>query len=545
MKFSHIVYAFPVVLFLVLAGLSLSLHRQISALNASADLRYDSYLIANEFRQSSADLTRLARTYCTTGGEENYEEQYFAILDWRGGKTARPSSFAIRPGEVIDQATIMKDDLHFSEEELGLLAEGAKNSNDLVSTEVKAMAAIKGFESDGRTPYAGTEPAQEMAMRTMFDVKYHADVASIIKPVNQFFVALDKRTEVEKNQHMAGAKFSMQLIIGCIISLAISILLAVRVNRKTLVVRLSAIVKNLASVSQQVSQGSTQVSSSSQSLAKGAIQQAASFEETSASLEEMSAMTMRNADSAGRTKELSDQTRAAADTGAADMTEMKLAMDDIKASSDDISKIIKTIDEIAFQTNILALNAAVEAARAGDAGSGFAVVAEEVRNLAQRSADSAKETASKIETSVQKSEHGVNISEKVAESLSEIVEKARSMNVLVAEIANASVEQTQGISQVNAAVSEMEKVTQTNASSSEETAAAAEELSAQAISMEEVTEELNQLIGGSNSGDAVRPAVSGQAGQAHSSFQVPASDPFDRAVNDVSDGSEQRAVHWN
>jgi methyl-accepting chemotaxis protein len=261
----------------------------------------------------------------------------------------------------------------------------------------------------------------------------------------------------------------------------------------------------------QMSSAAAQVSISSQSLSDGASSQAASLEETSASLEEMAAMTKHNAESALQAKEVSHQTRAAADTGVADMAAMKQAMDAIKASSNDISKIIKTIDEIAFQTNILALNAAVEAARAGEAGAGFAVVAEEVRSLAQRSAQSAKETATKIEDSMRKSDHGVEISNRVAKSLGEIFEKARQMDTLVAQIATASQEQTQGIGQLNVAVSQMDNVTQGNAATAGKTATAAEDLTALAASMQMTTSELHQLIGGGTP-DA-RPVLATVTGQ--------------------------------
>ncbi len=246
----------------------------------------------------------------------------------------------------------------------------------------------------------------------------------------------------------------------------------------------------------QVASAAAQVSESSQSLAEGSSEQASSLEETSASLEEMSAMTKRNADSAHQAKELSNLTRTSADTGAAHMEEMRQAMDAIKASSDDIAKIIKTIDEIAFQTNILALNAAVEAARAGEAGMGFAVVAEEVRSLAQRSAQSAKETAAKIEDAIRKSETGVTISGSVAAALSDIVDKARRVDTLVAEIAQASKEQSQGIDQLNSAVGQMDKITQSNAGNAEETAAAAEELNAQSAAMREAVGGLEVLLRG-------------------------------------------------
>jgi hypothetical protein len=258
---------------------------------------------------------------------------------------------------------------------------------------------------------------------------------------------------------------------------------------------LNAIAAQLNNGSSQVASASSQVAAASQSLAEGASEQASSLEETSASLEEMSSMTERNADSAESAKTLASETRAAADAGAKDMEEMSSAMADVKAASDNIAKIIKTIDEIAFQTNILALNAAVEAARAGEAGAGFAVVADEVRSLAQRSAQAAKETAEKIENSIQKSHRGAQISEKVTASLSQIVVKARQVDELVGEIAAASKEQAQGIIQVNVAISQMDKITQSNAASAEESASASEELNAQAAALKGGVAELSQMVG--------------------------------------------------
>jgi methyl-accepting chemotaxis protein len=206
-------------------------------------------------------------------------------------------------------------------------------------------------------------------------------------------------------------------------------------------------------------------------------------------------MTKRNAENALKANDLAKQARIAADKGVGDMQTMSTAMEAIKVSSDDIAKIIKTIDEIAFQTNILALNAAVEAARAGEAGMGFAVVADEVRNLAQRSAQAAKETAAKIEGAISKTGQGVDISSKVAQALNEIVTKARQVDELAAEVASASREQTQGITQINTAVGQMDKVTQSNAANAEESAAAAEELNAQALTMKDSIHDLLQLVG--------------------------------------------------
>ena len=259
--------------------------------------------------------------------------------------------------------------------------------------------------------------------------------------------------------------------------------------------RLAEIVHQVAEGSQRVNESGNSVSSASQSLAEGASDQAASLEETSASLEEMSSMIKRNADNSTRANELAKQARRAAETGATDMQGMSQAMKDINVASDEIAKIIKTIDEIAFQTNILALNAAVEAARAGEAGMGFAVVADEVRNLAQRSAQAAKDTASKIEGAIDKITQGVGINVKVGQVLDEIVSKARQVDELVAEVATASEEQSRGITQVNLAVGQMDKITQSNAANAEESAAAAEELNGQAASLKDSVMELLQLVG--------------------------------------------------
>jgi len=270
---------------------------------------------------------------------------------------------------------------------------------------------------------------------------------------------------------------------------------------------LGHLAESLGQISESLTGSAGQVSSASQSLADGSSNQAASLEETSSSLEEMSSMTKRNAENAQKANELAKQARTAADNGVGDMQAMSAAMEAIKVSSDDIAKIIKTIDEIAFQTNILALNAAVEAARAGEAGMGFAVVADEVRNLAQRSAQAAKETAGKIEGAISKTGQGVEISRKVSATLNEIVTKARQVDELVAAVAAASREQTQGITQVNSAVGQMDKVTQSNAANAEESAAAAQELNSQAATMKQNVEELLQLVGGV--GEAVNESVKG------------------------------------
>lgn len=237
---------------------------------------------------------------------------------------------------------------------------------------------------------------------------------------------------------------------------------------------------DINAAAEQVAVGAGQISDSSQTLSQGAEEQASSIEEVTASITEMAAQVKQNAANANQANELSLMAKGDAVKGDGQMKEMLKAMHDINESSSNISKIIKVIDEIAFQTNILALNAAVEAARAGQYGKGFAVVAEEVRNLAQRSASAAKETTTMIEGSIEKVDAGTKIANNTAQALNEIVESIAKAAELVGQIAAASKEQANAIAQVNQAVEQVSQVIQTNSATAEESASASEELSSQA-----------------------------------------------------------------
>lgn len=319
-----------------------------------------------------------------------------------------------------------------------------------------------------------------------------------LRPINEASVALAQLADRNLTIRMTGDYLGDHAAVKENLNRAAEAL-------ETALVRVSEVTRQVASSSGQINEGARQV-------AEGANSQASSIEEISASLEELSAMTSQNADNSNQVNGMAAGAAESAERGRATMQEMQAAIDAIAASSAETAKIVKTIDEISFQTNMLALNAAVEAARAGDAGRGFAVVAEEVRALAMRSAEAAKTTSRLIEESGKNAASGVSISQNVRAALDEINDSTTKVRSLIGEIAAASKEQAAGISQITTAVDQMNRVTQENAANSEESSAAASDLDTQ-------IERLASLVGQFTVGESadraptttVRPSVAGPA----------------------------------
>ena len=312
------------------------------------------------------------------------------------------------------------------------------------------------------------------------------------------------------------------VLTGVGLAIGFGILIAFLIVRST-GAALRASVRTLKDGAHQVTSASTQVASASQSLSQGAAEQAASIEETSASMEEMASMSRQNAENSRHAESLIRTVDTRVNESNQSLGAMVNSMTAIKESSNNISRIIKTIDEIAFQTNILALNAAVEAARAGEAGMGFAVVADEVRRLAQRSAEAARNTADLIEQSIVRSNEGAERVEQMAGSIRSITDAVGEVRHLVEAVSTASQQQAQGFDQVSQAIAQMEKVTQTNAATAEESAAASEELNAQAEASLVAVDEIAQLVGGNQTSAVIAPSSAKTGGRAGGSLHA-----FDR-----------------
>ncbi len=336
----------------------------------------------------------------------------------------------------------------------------------------------------------------------------HADEASetTLKNVSPIMDAIQKNASEFGQAHAERQRAAVQeaersIARSQLMSLALAILVLMAGGAgfwvaTGLVAKLHGIANSVSSGAQHVASAASQVSSSSHSMAQAASEQAASLEETSASTEEISAMARRNTENSQSAAEIVAKSEAKFAATNQALDQMVNAMSEINGSSDKIARIIKVIDEIAFQTNILALNAAVEAARAGEAGMGFAVVADEVRNLAQRCAQAARDTTALIEESINRSRGGQSKVNQVASAIREVSAEAGKIQTLVEEVRLGSTEQSRGLEQIGKAVVQIEQVTQVASANSEENAAAAQELMRESEGLKAVVAELSALVYG-------------------------------------------------
>jgi methyl-accepting chemotaxis protein len=406
-----------------------------------------------------AGTARARMLLFTTGGISIVVILLAGVFCGRG--FARPITEMARTAEEIAAGNLDRDVSYRSGDETGQLADAFRKVRgtivELNSETKKLVTAVRAGQLEVRSD------------ATRFDGCYRELVDGINRNMDAFCAPVNEAVRVmgalasgDLRSRMDGAYEGDFKKLGDSINTAVS-------NLDDTMTRVSQTGNLVAGVSVRTHEGS-------QSIAQAATEQASALEEIASSLEEMTSMTRQSADNAKQAKLLSGQARDSAEKGTSSMTRMTEAIHRIKQSADEQAKIIKTIDEIAFQTNLLALNAAVEAARAGEAGKGFAVVADEVRRLAQRSADAARTTSKMIEDSVSGALNGVELANEVANVFNEIFTNAEKANDLTSEIAAAVAEQAKGIEQVNAAVTQFDKTTQQTAESSQESASIAEEL---------------------------------------------------------------------
>jgi methyl-accepting chemotaxis protein len=368
----------------------------------------------------------------------------------------------------------------------GVQAEGVKGMAGVVKKMVALREGIEEFSSEGEQKIISYQPIDGSRWSLGIVVSKRELLAPIVSMRNV-------------------------IIIGGLIGISIAAGIIFWLVRMMITLPIHRVVRELDEGSDRVSFASMQISSASQVLASGASEQAASIQETSSSLEQMASMTVRNAEYAAKADDLMKNANKIVQQANRSMGKLTVAMEDISNTSSETSKIVKTIDEIAFRTNLLALNAAVEAARAGEAGAGFAVVAGEVRNLAMKAAEAARSTSDLIETTVKKIQQGSGLVRETSQSFAEVAKGADEVGKLLSDIALASGQQSQGIEQVNKAVSEMDQIVQQNAASAEESASASQQMDGQAKQLKGIVQTLIGIIGGSGKkGMDDRPTVRGR-----------------------------------
>ncbi|MCL4784095.1 MAG: hypothetical protein KJZ70_13760 [Bryobacterales bacterium] len=450
----------------------------------SARNRFDARVLSTELQKSSDDLTSLVRYYVATG-DPIHEKQYWDIIAVRNGEKPRADGRRIPFRQLLDG-------LGLTPREIDNLKRAEDLSNELAQTEAKAMNAIKGLQDDGsgRLTKQGA-PDQAAARQLVYGPRYSGTKEQISGSIAEFERLLDARMsgEVEKSRLWA------VVLIGTVALLAVGIVILMLMFIRTFSGVVRQAVVQLHAAGEQLVSAADNVAQSSQSLAQGTTEQASSLEETATSLEQIEQMARENLRRVSSAAEMMVTADGDVAKGSASLAEMTESMDRIEKESDKIAQIIKVIDGIAFQTNILALNAAVEAARAGEAGMGFAVVAEEVRNLAQRSAQAARDTTSLIEQSVVSAREGAQRLGGMAEAFRAISASKDMVKEVMEGVNNSTREEARRIEEITSAIRQIDQVVQSTAATAEESAAASEEIAGQANSLNEIVDRLGALVG--------------------------------------------------
>ncbi len=450
----------------------------------SSNNRFDARVLSTELRKSSDDLTALVRYYVATG-DAVHEKEYWDIIAVRNGEKPRVDGRRIPFRQLLDG-------LGLTSQEVEKIRRAEDLSNELALTEAQAMNAIKGLYDDGSGRFTKQgSPDRDTARGLVYGERYSGTKSQISAAINDFERLLDGRMAGEVEKYTLWAVILIAAVALLAVGMVVMMLLFIRTFSK--VVR-EAVVQ-LHAASEQMVSAADNVAQSSQSLAQGTTEQASSLEETATSLEQIEEMAQTNLRRVTSAAELMEKADGDVTKGSTSLAEMTESMERIEGESDKIAQIIKVIDGIAFQTNILALNAAVEAARAGEAGMGFAVVAEEVRNLAQRSAQAAKDTTGLIEQSVLSAREGAQRLERMAESFRAISSSKDMVRDVMEGINESSREEARRIEEITSAIRQIDQVVQSTAATAEESAAASEEIAGQANSLREIVERLEALVG--------------------------------------------------
>jgi methyl-accepting chemotaxis protein len=465
---------------------------QQGALLGRVESRFTSYRLAIELMDSSNDLTRLARTYAVTG-DARYEKEYWDILAVRNGEKPRADGRKIALRELMVQAG-------FTEAEFAKLKAAEDASNALVTTETIAMNAVKGQFDDGVGGYTKKgKPDFDLARRIMHDEKYHADKATIMKPINEFMTILDQRTNAGVSDSLA-KNFLILNALAAIVLATIVALAVVGLRVRRVMRQLVQITDHQSQVSEKTRNTNQSLSVTSSSLAAVSSQQAAAVQETVASLTEMMSMIAQTTGHAKESSGLAHRVAEKTQDGQRIMQNMVASMEGIEQAGAQLKNIATIISEIAAKTNVindivnktqlLSFNASIEAARAGAHGRGFAVVAEEVGNLAQMSGTSAKEIQALLQDSQKQVNHildvtrervdeGRKVSKDAVGAFNEISRDVDAISTAIQSIAAATREQESGIQQTSAAMRQLDETAQRSNLAAQETAHAAGELGIQ------------------------------------------------------------------